>query len=40
MRLTIVGLGRAGGSIAIAAARAGHEICGVISRSGDANFGP
>jgi predicted short-subunit dehydrogenase-like oxidoreductase (DUF2520 family) len=40
MRLTIVGPGRAGGSIAIAASRAGHEICGVISRSGDASFGP
>jgi predicted short-subunit dehydrogenase-like oxidoreductase (DUF2520 family) len=40
MRLTIVGPGRAGGSIAIAATRAGHEIAGVISRSGDNRFGP
>ncbi len=40
MRLTIVGPGRAGGSIAIAASRAGHEIVGVISRSGDTGFGP
>ena len=40
MRLTIVGPGRAGGSIAIAAARAGHVIAGVVSRSGDTGFGP
>jgi len=40
MRLTIVGSGRAGGSIAIAATRAGHEICGVITRSGDTRYGP
>ncbi len=30
MRLVIVGPGRAGGSIALAAARAGHEIAGVV----------
>lgn len=40
MRLTIVGPGRAGGSIAIAAARVGHEISGVLSRSGEMRFGP
>jgi predicted short-subunit dehydrogenase-like oxidoreductase (DUF2520 family) len=31
--LVIVGPGRAGGAIAIAATRAGHEIAGVLSRS-------
>lgn len=40
MRLLIVGPGRAGGSIALAAPDAGHVIAGVISRSGDARFGP
>lgn len=38
--LVIVGPGRAGGSIALAAQAAGHEIIGVASRSGDARFGP
>ena len=33
MRLTVVGPGRAGGSVALAAARVGHEIVGVLSRS-------
>lgn len=33
MRLVIIGPGRAGGSIAIASERAGHEIVGVLSRS-------
>ena len=40
MRLTIVGPGRAGGSIALAASRSGHEIVGVLSRSGDNPYGP
>jgi predicted short-subunit dehydrogenase-like oxidoreductase (DUF2520 family) len=40
MRLLIVGPGRAGGSVALAAAAAGHEIAGVVSRSGDDRFGP
>lgn len=40
MRLTIAGPGRAGGSIALAAARAGHEIAGVLSRSPDNAYGP
>lgn len=33
MRLVIVGLGRAGGALAIASERAGHEIVGVLARS-------
>jgi predicted short-subunit dehydrogenase-like oxidoreductase (DUF2520 family) len=33
MRLVIVGPGRAGGSLAIAAEAAGHDICGVLARS-------
>lgn len=40
MRLTIAGPGRAGGSIAVAAVRSGHEIVGVLSRSGDNPYGP
>jgi predicted short-subunit dehydrogenase-like oxidoreductase (DUF2520 family) len=32
MRLIVVGLGRAGGAMALAAERAGHEIAGVLSR--------
>ena len=40
MRLTIVGPGRAGGAIALAAKRAGHEIAGVLSRAGEARYGP
>ena len=40
MRLTIAGPGRAGGSIALAATRSGHEIAGVLSRSGDSPYGP
>jgi predicted short-subunit dehydrogenase-like oxidoreductase (DUF2520 family) len=39
--LTIAGPGRAGGSLALAAARAGHEIAGVLSRSpGPTPYGP
>jgi predicted short-subunit dehydrogenase-like oxidoreductase (DUF2520 family) len=38
--LTIAGPGRAGGSIALAAARSGHEIAGVVSRSRHAAYGP
>lgn len=33
MQLVIVGAGRAGGSLALAGAAAGHEIVGVLSRS-------
>lgn len=40
MRLIIAGPGRAGGSLALAATRAGHEITGVLSRSGESQFGP
>jgi predicted short-subunit dehydrogenase-like oxidoreductase (DUF2520 family) len=40
VRLTIVGPGRAGGSVALAAKRAGHEISGVLSRAGETRYGP
>jgi predicted short-subunit dehydrogenase-like oxidoreductase (DUF2520 family) len=40
MRVVIVGPGRAGGSIALAAIAAGHEIVGVASNNGDERFGP
>ena len=38
MRLIVVGPGRAGGAIALAAERAGHEIVGVLTRSGDTRW--
>jgi predicted short-subunit dehydrogenase-like oxidoreductase (DUF2520 family) len=38
--LIIVGPGRAGGAIALAAARAGHDLAGVLSRTGDTTYGP
>jgi predicted short-subunit dehydrogenase-like oxidoreductase (DUF2520 family) len=40
--MIIVGPGRAGGSIALAAVRSGHEIVGIVSRSdgGGSGFGP
>lgn len=34
MRLVVVGFGRAGGAIALAAADAGHEVVGVLTRDG------
>ena len=40
LRLIIVGPGRAGGSIARAATAAGHHIAGVLSRSGNDEYGP
>jgi predicted short-subunit dehydrogenase-like oxidoreductase (DUF2520 family) len=40
VKLVVVGPGRAGGSIAIAASRSGHEIIGVLSRSTDVRYGP
>lgn len=40
MRLTIVGPGRAGGAVALAATRSGHNIVGVLSRAGDTTYGP
>ncbi len=36
MRLIIVGPGRAGGAIAIAASNAGHEIAGILARTPEA----
>ena len=33
MRILIIGPGRAGGALALAAAAAGHDICGVVARS-------
>ncbi|HEU4320455.1 MAG TPA: Rossmann-like and DUF2520 domain-containing protein [Acidimicrobiia bacterium] len=38
MRLIVVGPGRAGGAIALASERAGHEIVGVLTRSGDTRW--
>jgi len=40
VRLTIVGPGRAGGAIALAATRSGHNVVGVLSRAGDTAYGP
>ncbi len=40
MRLNIIGAGRAGGSIALAATAAGHEVVGVVSPTGKTEFGP
>ncbi len=40
MRLIIIGPGRAGGSMAIASTRAGHEIAGVLSRTPGHGYGP
>jgi predicted short-subunit dehydrogenase-like oxidoreductase (DUF2520 family) len=40
MRLIIVGPGRAGGALALAAASAGHEIAGVLARSASDRYGP
>lgn len=40
MRLIIVGPGRAGGALAIAAPQVGHEIIGVLSRSSTNAYGP
>ncbi len=40
MKLIVVGPGRAGGSIALAASRTGHDVVGVLSRSADASCGP
>ncbi len=39
MRLIIIGPGRAGGSLAIAARAAGHEIVGVASRDSSDDYG-
>lgn len=40
LRLVLVGPGRAGGSMAIACRRAGHEIVAVLSRTGGHDYGP
>ncbi len=40
MKLLIVGPGRAGGSLSIAASAAGHDVVGVVSKTGDTRFGP
>ena len=40
MRVIIAGPGRAGGAIALAARRAGHEITGVLARSDQSRYGP
>lgn len=40
LRIVIVGPGRAGGSLALAASNAGHEIVGVLSRSPGQGYGP
>lgn len=40
MRLIVVGPGRAGGSLALAATRAGHEIAGVVSNHSNPGYGP
>lgn len=38
MRLIVIGYGRAGGAMCLASERAGHEIVGVLSRSGEARW--
>lgn len=40
LRLIVVGPGRAGGSLALAAKAAGHEIVGVLSRTPGQAYGP
>jgi len=40
VNLVVVGPGRAGGSIAIAATRSGERIVGVLSRLSDSRYGP
>lgn len=40
MKLIIVGPGRAGGSMAIASAAAGHEIVGVVARTSGQTYAP
>lgn len=40
LRLIVIGPGRAGGSLALAAKAAGHEIVGVLSRRPNTKFGP
>jgi predicted short-subunit dehydrogenase-like oxidoreductase (DUF2520 family) len=40
LRLILIGPGRAGGSLALASIEAGHQVVGVLSRSGRADYGP
>lgn len=40
MKLVIIGPGRAGGALALAASRAGHDIVGVASRGSGQTYGP
>jgi predicted short-subunit dehydrogenase-like oxidoreductase (DUF2520 family) len=40
LRLIVIGPGRAGGALALAAARAGIHVVGVMSRSETSRFGP
>lgn len=40
MNLILVGPGRAGGAVGLAATRAGHVIVGVLSRTGNSSYGP
>ncbi len=40
LRLIIIGPGRAGGALALAAVSAGHTVVGVLSRSGGHAYGP
>ncbi|MCI0424975.1 MAG: DUF2520 domain-containing protein [Actinobacteria bacterium] len=40
LRLVLIGPGRAGGSLAIAATEAGHVVVGVLSRNGNHDYGP
>lgn len=40
MRIVIIGPGRAGGALALAASRVGHEIAGVVSRRSGQRYGP
>ena len=40
MRLIIAGPGRAGGALALAAGRAGHDIVGVLARTAESQYGP
>jgi predicted short-subunit dehydrogenase-like oxidoreductase (DUF2520 family) len=40
LRLIIIGPGRAGGSLALAADRAGHSLVGILAREPDDRYGP
>jgi predicted short-subunit dehydrogenase-like oxidoreductase (DUF2520 family) len=40
LRLVVIGPGRAGGALAIAATRAGHQVVGVLSRGPATEYGP